>query len=77
MFTGDQMRRMSILDFGRTDICGCFVLGNPILPVWRGEIQCRALGLKVEVFGEKRSLGDTAKGRARLHSPVPSLPVGF
>jgi len=28
---------------GGTDICGCFVLGNPILPVWRGEIQCRAL----------------------------------
>src|SRR3989475_6395395 len=37
---------------GGTDICGCFVLGNPILPVWRGEIQCRALGLKVEVFDE-------------------------
>src|SRR5258706_15146721 len=42
---------------GGTDICGCFVLGNPILPVWRRGIQCRALRLHVEVFDENaRSL---------------------
>ncbi len=35
---------------GGTDILGCFALGNPILPVWRGEIQCKALGLAVDVF---------------------------
>ncbi|MBA3904427.1 MAG: acetoacetate--CoA ligase, partial [Rhodocyclaceae bacterium] len=35
---------------GGTDIISCFVLGNPIGPVWRGEIQCAALGMKVEVF---------------------------
>src|SRR5205809_7452761 len=38
---------------GGTDICGCFVLGNPVLLVWRGELQCRAVGLSVEVFDEQ------------------------
>ena len=37
---------------GGTDIAGCFVSGNPIAPVWRGEIQTRGLGLAVEVFDE-------------------------
>src|SRR5687767_3954211 len=37
---------------GGTDIVSCFVGGNPTGPVWRGEIQCRALGMKVEVFDE-------------------------
>src|SRR4051812_15458503 len=37
---------------GGTDIVSCFVGGNPTAPVWRGEIQCRALGMKVEVFRE-------------------------
>jgi acetoacetyl-CoA synthetase len=35
---------------GGTDIISCFALGNDILPVWRGELQCRGLGMKVEVF---------------------------
>ncbi|MDP1982008.1 MAG: acetoacetate--CoA ligase, partial [Sulfuritalea sp.] len=37
---------------GGTDIVSCFVLGNPVLPVYRGEIQCRGLGMKVEVYDE-------------------------
>jgi acetoacetyl-CoA synthetase len=37
---------------GGTDIVSCFVLGNPIGPVWRGEIQCAGLGLAVDVFDE-------------------------
>jgi acetoacetyl-CoA synthetase len=62
---------------GGTDICGCFVLGNPILPVWRGEIQCRALGLKVEVFDEEGRSVKEEKGELVCTRPFPSLPVGF
>jgi len=38
---------------GGTDILSCFVLGSPVLPVWSGEIQCRGLGMAVEVFDEE------------------------
>ena len=62
---------------GGTDICGCFVLGNPILPVWRGEIQCRALGLQVEVFDENGRPVKEQKGELVCTRPFPSLPVGF
>ena len=62
---------------GGTDICGCFVLGNPILPVWRGEIQCRALGLKVEVFDETGRSVEGKKGELVCTKPFPSLPLGF
>jgi acetoacetyl-CoA synthetase len=62
---------------GGTDICGCFVLGNPILPVWRGEIQCRALGLKVEVFDENGRSIEQQKGELVCTKPFPSLPLGF
>jgi len=62
---------------GGTDICGCFVLGNPILPVWRGEIQCRALGLKVEVFDENGRSVEEQKGELVCTKPFPSLPLGF
>jgi len=62
---------------GGTDICGCFVLGNPVLPVWRGEIQCRALGLKVEVFDENGRSVVEQRGELVCALPFPSLPVGF
>ena len=62
---------------GGTDICGCFVLGNPILPVWRGEIQCRALGLKVEVFDEGGHPVEGGKGELVCTRPFPSMPLGF
>jgi acetoacetyl-CoA synthetase len=62
---------------GGTDICGCFVLGNPILPVWRGEIQCKALGLDVEVFGENGRAIEGKKGELVCTRPFPSMPVGF
>ena len=42
---------------GGTDIVGCFVGGNPIGPVWRGEIQARPLGMQVEVFDEHGQAG--------------------
>jgi acetoacetyl-CoA synthetase len=62
---------------GGTDICGCFALGNPILPVWRGEIQCRGLGLKVEVFDEHGRSVKAQKGELVCTRPFPSMPVGF
>ena len=62
---------------GGTDICGCFALGNPILPVWRGELQCRALGLKVEVFDEQGNAVQGQKGELVCTRPFPSMPVGF
>ena len=62
---------------GGTDICGCFVLGNPILPVWRGEIQSRALGVKVEVFDEDGRSIEGERGELVCTRPFPSLPLGF
>jgi len=62
---------------GGTDIIGCFVGGCPLLPVWRGEIQCAELGMKVEVFDEGgRALAD-GKGELVCTLPFPSMPVGF
>jgi acetoacetyl-CoA synthetase len=62
---------------GGTDIIGCFVLGNPILPVWRGEIQCRALGMAVETFGDDGKPVRGQKGELVCTRPFPSMPVGF
>jgi acetoacetyl-CoA synthetase len=62
---------------GGTDIISCFVLGNPIGPVWRGEIQCRGLGMAVEVFDEEGRPVRRAKGELVCHKPFPSMPVGF
>ncbi len=62
---------------GGTDLIGCFVLGNPILPVWRGEIQCRALGVAVDVFDENGHPIHEQKGELVCTRPFPSMPVGF
>jgi acetoacetyl-CoA synthetase len=62
---------------GGTDIVSCFVLGNPILPVWRGEIQCRGLGMKVEVFDEAGRSVRGQKGELVCTAPFPSMPIGF
>jgi acetoacetyl-CoA synthetase len=62
---------------GGTDLISCFVLGNPLLPVWRGEIQCAGLGMKVDVFdGEGRSLRGE-RGELVCTAPFPSMPIGF
>lgn len=62
---------------GGTDICGCFIAGNPIGPVYRGELQARALGMAVRVFDEsgRELLGE--KGELVCVAPFPSMPVGF
>ncbi|MBI3935784.1 MAG: acetoacetate--CoA ligase, partial [Betaproteobacteria bacterium] len=62
---------------GGTDIISTFVLGNPLLPVWRGEIQCRGLGMKVEVFDENGNALRGSKGELVCTAPFPSMPVGF
>jgi acetoacetyl-CoA synthetase len=62
---------------GGTDIISCFVLGNPIGPVWRGEIQARGLGMKVEVWSEDGNPLREEKGELVCTLPFPSMPVGF
>jgi acetoacetyl-CoA synthetase len=62
---------------GGTDIVSCFVLGNPILPVWRGEIQCKGLGLAVEVFDEEGRPLVGGKGELVCTKPFPAMPIGF
>ena len=63
---------------GGTDIVGCFVGGNPTLPVWRGEIQCRLLGMRVEVRDDEGGvLGPGEKGELTCSNAFPSMPVSF
>ena len=62
---------------GGTDIVSCFVLGSPLLPVWKGEIQCRGLGLKVEVYDDDGRSVVGEKGELVCTAPFPSMPVGF
>jgi len=62
---------------GGTDIVSCFVLGNPVLPVYRGEIQCRGLGMAVDVFDEDGLPLRSAKGELVCTRPFPVMPVGF
>jgi acetoacetyl-CoA synthetase len=65
---------------GGTDIVSCFALGNPTLPVWRGELQCRGLGLAVDVFdddGKPIPPGTGVRGELVCTAPFPCMPVGF
>jgi acetoacetyl-CoA synthetase len=62
---------------GGTDIISCFVGGNPIGPVWRGEIQARALGMKVDVFDEHGRPVRGRKGELVCTMPFPSMPLAF
>ena len=62
---------------GGTDIISCFVLGNPIIPVLRGEVQSRALGLAVHVFDEDGHSITGEKGELVCTKPFPSQPLGF
>ncbi len=62
---------------GGTDIAGCFALGNPAGPVWRGEIQVRGLGMAVEVFDESGRPVRGEKGELVCTKPFPSMPIGF
>jgi len=62
---------------GGTDIVSCFALGNPIGPVYRGEIQVRGLGMKVEVFDDDGKSVVGQQGELVCTAPFPSMPVAF
>jgi acetoacetyl-CoA synthetase len=64
---------------GGTDIVSCFVIGNPMSPVYRGEIQCAGLGYAMDVADEDgQSVGrGNGKGELVCRKPFPSMPVGF
>ena len=62
---------------GGTDIISCFALGNPILPVYRGELQCKGLGMKVESFDEFGNSVINNKGELVCTQGFPSMPIFF
>ena len=62
---------------GGTDIMAAFADANPILPVYRGELQCRSLGIAVEVFNEQGQSVTNEKGELVCTRPFPSMPLGF
>ena len=62
---------------GGTDIISCFALGCPLLPVYRGELQCRGLGLKVEILDDDGNPVRGEKGELACTAPFPCMPVGF
>ena len=62
---------------GGTDIVSCFALGNPTLPVWPGELQCKGLGMDVQVWDEQGQPLQGGKGELVCARHFPSMPVGF
>jgi len=62
---------------GGTDINGCFALGNPMMPVYAGELQCRGLGMKVEAFDENGLPVYNQQGELVCTAPSPSMPIYF
>ncbi len=62
---------------GGTDIISCFALGNPMLPVYRGELQCIGLGMAVDVFDEEEHSLHQSRGELVCTKPFPSMPIGF
>ncbi|MCP4271106.1 MAG: acetoacetate--CoA ligase [Gammaproteobacteria bacterium] len=62
---------------GGTDIVSCFALGNPILPVYKGQLQCRGLGMDVQVWDDDGNPVQGEKGELVCVAPFPSMPVGF
>ena len=62
---------------GGTDIVSCFALGNPVLPVWRGELQCKGLGMDVQVWNDAGQAVMGEKGELVCAQHFPSMPVGF
>jgi acetoacetyl-CoA synthetase len=62
---------------GGTDIVSCFALGAPTLPVYRGELQCRGLGLAVQIFDDEGRPVREQRGELVCTAPFPSMPVAF
>ena len=62
---------------GGTDLLSCFVLSNPLSPVTKGEIQCRALGMNVDIFSENGKSLVNEEGELVCKTPFPSMPIKF
>jgi acetoacetyl-CoA synthetase len=62
---------------GGTDIVSCFALGCPTRPVHRGEIQCRGLGMSVDIFDDEGRPVRGERGELVCTAPFPSMPIGF
>lgn len=62
---------------GGTDICGCFVGSTPLLPVRRGEIQCRFLGVDAVAYDDDGKPVDQGRGELVCRQPLPCMPVAF
>ncbi len=62
---------------GGTDICGCFVIGVPVLPVRSGEIQVNGLGMATDVWDEDGKTMASGKGELVCARPFPTMPVSF
>lgn len=72
---GSDLQLSSIA--GGTDIISCFIAGNPLLPVRRGELQCLALGMAVEIFDDEGKSLIAENGELVCTRPFPSMPVCF
>ncbi len=62
---------------GGTDIVSCFALGNPTAPVYRGELQCRGLGMAVEIFNEQGKAVEGTPGELVCVRAFPCMPIAF
>lgn len=62
---------------GGTDVCSAFLGGSPTLPVRAGELQCRALGAKIEAFDEEGKTLIDEMGELVITQPMPSMPLFF
>jgi acetoacetyl-CoA synthetase len=62
---------------GGTDLNGCFALGNPMGPVYAGELQCRGLAMKVEAYDETGKPVINQQGELVCTAPFPSMPIYF
>jgi acetoacetyl-CoA synthetase len=72
---GSDLQLASIA--GGTDILSCFAIGNPILPVRRGELQCRGLGMAVQIFDDSGTAVVEQHGELVCTKPFPSAPICF
>jgi acetoacetyl-CoA synthetase len=72
---GERIQLSSIS--GGTDLISCFVLGNPLLPVYRGEIQSPGLGMAVDVYDDQGNAITGGAGELVCTQPFPSMPLGF
>ena len=62
---------------GGTDIVSCFALGNPLAPVYRGELQCLGLGMAMAIYDEQGQACTKTRGELVCTKPFPSMPIAF